>query len=82
MMVLNGTGLFFLTPATPRATPPAILFQISKIFNFLNNLPPGYAPGIASGNFKKTFASWLRLTLFFKKTFAFKLYRKLCLRQF
>ncbi|KRY24497.1 hypothetical protein T01_7035 [Trichinella spiralis] len=23
----------------PQATPPAILFQISKIFNFSNNLP-------------------------------------------
>ncbi|KRY35786.1 hypothetical protein T01_9964 [Trichinella spiralis] len=81
--------------ATPRATPPAILFQISKIFNFSNNLPQATPPaspqaifeknlplGHAFGNLKKTFASWLRLRLFFKKTFAFKLYRKLCLRQF
>ncbi|KRX25192.1 hypothetical protein T07_621 [Trichinella nelsoni] len=30
--------------ATPPATPPAILFQISKIFNFLNNLPQATPP--------------------------------------
>ncbi|KRX76268.1 hypothetical protein T06_15017 [Trichinella sp. T6] len=67
--------------ATPGATPPAILFQISKISNFSNNLPQATPQASPQAIFKKIIALRPRpkailknylprgcLRLFFKKT--------------
>ncbi|KRY16122.1 hypothetical protein T12_4144 [Trichinella patagoniensis] len=44
--------------ATPGATPPAIFFQISKIFNFSNNLPQATPPASPQAIFEKKFRPW------------------------
>ncbi|KRZ53467.1 hypothetical protein T02_314 [Trichinella nativa] len=75
-------------PGMPQATPPAILFEISKNFQLFEQFAPGYAPGIASGNFRKKFHPWampsaiLKKHLpcgyasgYFKKIFAFRLWK-------
>ncbi|KRZ48072.1 hypothetical protein T02_7285 [Trichinella nativa] len=54
-------------PGMPQATPPAILFEISKNFQLFEQFAPGYAPGIASGNFRKKFHPWAMPSAILKK---------------
>ncbi|KRX66957.1 hypothetical protein T09_5860 [Trichinella sp. T9] len=42
-------------PGMPQATPPAIIFEISKIFNFSNNLPQATPRASPQAIFKKNF---------------------------
>ncbi|KRY54369.1 hypothetical protein T03_5030 [Trichinella britovi] len=42
-------------PGMPQATPPAILFEISKIFNFSNNLPQATPQASPQAIFEKNF---------------------------